>query len=311
MAPGLAGEDASPVKLTTLVAAVCAAATLLPAAAHAAAPAYYLSLGDSLAVGVQPDAAGKNQTTLNGYDQKLALSLSRAVPGLKHVSLGCGGATSASLIAGKQACDPAMSRRYKNTSAKSSQLAWAERFLKRNRAKVKLVTVTVGANDLLRCVNLAAGTLDAPCLQTALTKVAGNLSTIAKRLRKAGGANVTMVASTYYNPLLAGLLKSDPLSQTLAKTSIDIIENQVNAGIRKSFGAQGFKIAEVGEAFKINTPLDQTVTVPGLGAVPVAIATTCQTTYMCAPAPTGPNIHATNAGYALMAQAFAAAAGLA
>ena len=39
---------------------------------------------------------------------------------------------------------------------------------------------------------------------------------------------------------------------------------------------------------------------------PLNVARICQWTWMCAPAPVGPNIHANDAGYAVMAQAFEA-----
>ncbi|HUH80894.1 MAG TPA: hypothetical protein VLZ06_06165 [Solirubrobacteraceae bacterium] len=38
--------------------------------------------------------------------------------------------------------------------------------------------------------------------------------------------------------------------------------------------------------------------------VPVAVAEVCRLTWMCAPAPVGPNIHANPTGYHVIAQAF-------
>ena len=43
--------------------------------------------------------------------------------------------------------------------------------------------------------------------------------------------------------------------------------------------------------------------------MPVAVAEVCRLTWMCAAPPVGPNIHANQAGYAVIAQAFASAFG--
>jgi hypothetical protein len=60
----------------------------------------------------------------------------------------------------------------------------------------------------------------------------------------------------------------------------------------------------VARAFLTSKPLTDTTLVQGQ-QVPVAVATTCQLTWMCASSPQGPNIHANPAGYSLMAMAFA------
>ncbi len=45
-------------------------------------------------------------------------------------------------------------------------------------------------------------------------------------------------------------------------------------------------------------------TLPGAGTVPLNVARICQWTWMCAPPPVGPNIHANAAGYQVIAAAF-------
>ena len=47
---------------------------------------------------------------------------------------------------------------------------------------------------------------------------------------------------------------------------------------------------------------------PG-GKAPLDVVRICQWTWMCAPAPVGPNIHANAKGYAVMAKAFRKALG--
>jgi hypothetical protein len=52
-----------------------------------------------------------------------------------------------------------------------------------------------------------------------------------------------------------------------------------------------------------------TATLPGVGTVPLNVARICTWTWMCAPSPVGPNIHANATGYQVIAAAFARAIG--
>ncbi|MGH3399034.1 MAG: SGNH/GDSL hydrolase family protein, partial [Streptosporangiaceae bacterium] len=68
--------------------------------APAPAPAYYLSLGDSLAQGVQPNAKGVSVETKQGYADQLYTALKMGNPTLKLEKLGCPGETTTSMIKG-------------------------------------------------------------------------------------------------------------------------------------------------------------------------------------------------------------------
>ena len=54
---------------------------------------YYLALGDSLAVGIQPDASGLYKPTAQGYADDLHALYRARLPGLQLVKLGCSGET--------------------------------------------------------------------------------------------------------------------------------------------------------------------------------------------------------------------------
>src|SRR5262249_9012968 len=62
---------------------------------------YYLSLGDSLAQGMQPDAGGLTRDTAQGYADQLYSLERRRIPGLTLVKRGCGGETSSSFLSGR------------------------------------------------------------------------------------------------------------------------------------------------------------------------------------------------------------------
>jgi hypothetical protein len=71
------------------------------ALAHATArPNYYLALGDSLAIGVQPSASGEDVPTNQGYADDLLALFRRREPRLGLAKLGCSGETTATMIHG-------------------------------------------------------------------------------------------------------------------------------------------------------------------------------------------------------------------
>jgi lysophospholipase L1-like esterase len=266
---------------------------LVPSAAQAAkAKKVSVALGDSLSVGVQPKAGGGNKNTSQGYASQLA-----TLAGTKLVNFGCGGATSESIYTGKKACSPTLKTPYKNKTANTSQLAAAEKYLKANRDKVAFVTIDIGANDVASCAQ--GGKLDVPCVGAGLARLKKNNPVIAKRLRKAAGKNVTLVAMTFYNPFLQSYFTNPSLAEATGK----IAKEQFNAELIKAYKKQGFKIADVATAFGTYTPFSKTTTYGGRAGVPVAVANICKYTWMCSPT-LGPDIHANKSGYSLIAKTF-------
>ena len=126
------------------VAATAAMAGGAPAlAAHRAAASttstYYLSLGDSLAQGVQPNSSGVSVETNQGYPNQLFAALRTANPSLKLVKLGCPGETTGTMINGGICTYPT-----------GSQLSQAAAFLASHRGRVQLVTSTSGPTTSTR-----------------------------------------------------------------------------------------------------------------------------------------------------------------
>jgi lysophospholipase L1-like esterase len=272
-------------------------------AAEAKAPTrFYVALGDSLSVGVQPSAPGPNVNTKQGYANQLA----KLVGGVKLVNYGCGFATTKSFIFGKRPCQPKRNPGYKNTSAKTSQLATAERFIKKNRSKIAFVTIDIGANDIQTCAK--GGNIDIKCINQGIADIKKYAPTIAKGLRKAGGKKLAMAVTPLYDPFLQSWFNGS-IGQAIAKASVDLAKKQVNPAIVNPFKAQKFKVAKTDTAFNTYTPFSKTTSFRGRNDVPVAVATICKLTHMCDPAPKGPNIHANKAGYAVMAKEFRRALG--
>ena len=286
---------------TIAVAAVAATAAMaggVPAlgATHGAAAAttgsFYLSLGDSLAQGVQPNAQGFSVETNEGYPDQLFTALKLGNPALKLVKLGCPGETTATMMNGSICSYPA-----------GSQLAQAAAFLASHRGHVQLVTIDIGANDLNPCLRLTSIPAIEKCLAGVFPKIQKNLTNIMNTLTTASGSGVPpIIGMTYYDPELASWLKGTPADKTLAKDSILLAQvfGNLLSGVYTSFGA---KVADVFKAFH-TTQFAARVTLPAFGKVPKAVAYICSYTWMCAAPPVGPNIHANRLGYAIIANTF-------
>ncbi|MYS90508.1 MULTISPECIES: SGNH/GDSL hydrolase family protein [Streptomyces] len=247
---------------------------------------YYISLGDSLASGYQPDV---DKDTDVAYTDQLYAQLKQRTPGLKHIRLGCTAETTESLLKGGK-CD------YPNAK---SQLDAALQAMAQHHGKVAYVTLSVGANDiLLNCVS-PAGTLDGACLNSARQSMAKNLAQITGALRKAGTDDTQFVGSTYHNPFLGAWLQG-AAGQQAAKESAPLVK-AANTGITQVYKSTGFKVADVAGAFSSDDFTTQ-VNVPGAGEVPANVAKICQLTWACTKKDPHPNAE----GHKVIAGAFAA-----
>lgn len=260
----------------------------------------YVSLGDSLSVGVQPNKAGKSINTRQGFPTYLA-----KLSGTKVKALGCGGATTKSIQDGSKACSPKKRTVYRNKSARSSQLTYATRYLRRHRGRIRFVTIDIGANDVLPCA--PGGSIDYTCLNKALAQIKKNSGKIARKMRKAGGRRMRMAVMTLYDPFLSQYFKGSG-GQTLAKISVGLAKTQVNDVIAKAFRKYKFRVADVAKSFDTYVPFEKTTTLAGHGKVPVAVASLCKLTWNCAAAPRT-NIHPRKRGYAKAARVFQKALG--
>ena len=279
--------------LAVIALAGCAGTTR-PAAREASvvrSPRYYVSLGDSLAVGVQPTASGESLPTNAGYPDLIYAALQARQPGWHLVKLGCSGETSRTMIQGG-IC------RYRA----GSQLMAAEHFLRAHRGHIGLVTIDIGANDPNDCVlgSLAFPTL-LHCMDTSVNHTKADLRTIMSGLRSAAGPSAPIIAMSYYVPELAGWLRGQSGQEVAV-----LIErlaagyNTLLAGIYHHFGA---RVANVFGAFR-TADFAGHVHVTGYGTLPENVATICRWTWACARGPRGPNEHANDAGYRVIAQTF-------
>jgi lysophospholipase L1-like esterase len=252
---------------------------------------YYLALGDSLSRGVQPDAAGASVETRYGYPDQVYAALRPSHPTLRLVKLGCPGETTSTMINGG-IC------RYQG----GSQLAAAVAFLHAHRGRVLLLTIDIGANDPEHCGSQPSLSQLASCAVTGVPGAVTNLTTIMNSL-KAAAPGVRMVGMNYYLPALAEWRNGLPgqvvawAAERLAATYnqlLDHVYTQSGARVADVFGA--FETADFSRS--------------GTSSVPRNVALLCQWTWQCAAPPRGPNQHANQVGYQVIARTFLQAAGL-
>jgi len=253
---------------------------------------HYLSLGTSLAAGIQPDASGANRLTDEGYADQLHDIVAPEFRKLKLTKLGCPGETTSTMMNGGL-CD----------YEEGSQLAQAVEFLSAHKNKVAIVTIDMGVNDVLaaNCIDVPTSKVDVVCLLNAFNTLSNNLVAIMATLRQAAHPDTEFVAMNYYNTFLAFWL-TGPAGQALAYESAllaDILNYDVLGTVYAAFDVP---VADVATAY--GSAIFSPNTAAGL---PQNVLNICVYTWMCAPAPVGPNIHANRYGYGVIAATIAAA----
>ena len=241
---------------------------------------YYLALGDSLAFGYQQAkfnaeaAAGSVDAATfdTGYVDDFAAKLRAVKHPTRTVNFGCPGETTASYFS---ACawNAALGLPLHNAYS-GSQEAAALAFIGAHRNQVSPITLDLGANDTTPCLLSP----DPACVPNALARVGANLDRALGELRGAA-PNAEIIVMAYYDPFAA------VAPQSLA------ITGGLNQAIRTAAAAHGVRVAD---AF---TPVNLAQPQP---------ATLCALTLFCTALH---DIHASDAGYAVIAEQFWAVSG--
>jgi hypothetical protein len=225
-----------------------------------AVPPRYLSLRDSLAVSIQPDARGHDRGTSDGFSERVWRARAVRSPTLALVKLGRGGETAASMI--------------KSPRPGPSQLELAEQQL--HAGSVPLVTIDIGANEVERCQ--AGSGFDRTCVQRGLASLRQSLPQIINRLRAAGGRGLKITGVNYYNSFL-GRWVTGAAGRRLALASVPA-ERAINATLAQIYARAHVPVADVESSFQTRA-LGSYVNTRTFGRVPLAVANTCQWTWAC------------------------------
>jgi lysophospholipase L1-like esterase len=251
--------------------------------ARAAQPPYYLALGDSLSIGIQPKANGDYAPTTQGYVDDLYAFYRTRISGLRLKKLGCNGETTSSFISGLESgC----------TYPEGNQLAQAVAFIKAHR--VALITLDIGGDNLLHCLSLTSP-IDPACVTsasiTAATDLAGILSTL-QAAAQTTGQNVLIVGANYYDPFVATWILG-PQGQALAAASL-LATATFNQALETTYQLLQVPFADVAAVFRTDS-------------FPANVAIALAWTWMSAQPPRGPDVHPNALGYLAIASAFSKA----
>lgn len=247
----------------------------------------YVSIGDSYAAGYQPDK-GNNRA---GFAYQVADRLAAQGAPLQLVNFACSGATTASILerAGCDSLGPGAPAYPDQT-----QVGAVQRFLAEHPGQVKLITVSIGGNDVTACATQAD---PVGCVSQAVTALKANLATLLADLRQAAGPATRIIGITYPDVVLGGYLSGDPAQQQLAMLSIDAFKLVINPALQQAYEAAGATFIDVTEATGAYGSFAETTTLAPYGAIPAPVAKVCQLTYICSKR----DIHPTDEGYSLIA----------
>ena len=288
----------------TTVLALAVGAIAVPGASQAASRAnraatYYLSLGDSYSVGFQPTAISPTDPTggTSGYTAYVAHQ--------EHLTLenfGCGGATTSSIV-GRTGCDdpaaidPVL---YPTTTQEQAALV----FIAAHPGQVRLITVSIGGNDITGCTQPDPAAA-AACLTAADSRITTNLTGLVSSLNAAltsAGDAAKIVGLTYPDVILGAWV--DPggaAAQALATESVQAFDLLINPTLKSVYtsGVPNGLFVDVTDApyrhatSGADTPLSSTQKTRKFGVIPDAVHEVCQLTFFCSLQ----NIHANTRGY--------------
>jgi lysophospholipase L1-like esterase len=254
---------------------------------------YFISLGDSYAVGYQSDVG---HTTLNGPANQLVKLAAKRGYRFKLVNFGCGGATTTSMLTQLDCPTPARMPGAAGYPGKT-QVQAAVAFIKRHPGKVGLVTISIGGNDVDGCL---ANADPLGCVAANMPKATANLTKIVKQLRTAGGKSVQIIGSTYPDVALGAWVLPNTFGDnrfTLATESVTSFRRLINPGLKRAYSSVGAKFVDVTAATGAYGPF-VTTNDPPYGVIPVPVATVCRLTFFC----TRVDIHMTTPGYGVIAR---------
>jgi lysophospholipase L1-like esterase len=260
-------------------------------------PAYYVSLGDSYSIGYQPTSTNPGGGT-PGYTAYVAKKEK-----LTLENFGCGGATTSSIINRIGCPDPAFANAVPYPTTTQEQAALD--FIAANPGEVKLVTVSIGGNDVTACGSGATTSQILTCVETADSAITTNVTGLVSSLDgalTANGDTAPVIGLTYPDVILGDwVFPAGATNQSLAGLSTAAFDGLINPALQAAYGGAAnfvnvtqapYKEATAGD----DTPLTDTIKVRAFkadGPLPAAVDEVCQLTYFC----TLGNIHANDKGY--------------
>lgn len=251
---------------------------------------FYLAVGASESVGVQPNVdAPSGSPTSDGYANRFVELAHQDGIDLSLAQVGCPGETTVTAISGIDHCYNGL----------SSQLAAAEDFLSAHHDDFGIVTIDLGFNDVRSCIHTTKVSL--PCTATKIQQIKNNVASIISSLQSVAGPNVVFLGLNHENPFIGTQLSNYHLRTAYFLSSSAVI-SQLNTALASVYGSFKVHLVDIAGALQPNSTAE--LTRKNVRTyVASARESICDYTWMCAAAPYGPNLHPNDTGYAVMANA--------
>ena len=249
---------------------------------------FYLDIGGSASLGFQPDGVAHHNghRTNEGYANDVKDLEAQNVTLTLH-QVGCPGETVQSMLG-----------LLKNTCyhLPVTQLMLSVQVLTADSDEPGLVTIDLGFNNIRPCI--LPTKVEQSCVNQAVALVRQYLPRTLKALEGAAGPNVHFVGLEYADPFLGYYLKG-PTGPALATETLTAM-NLMNVTLNQVYTAANIAVANVPGAYKSDNKSPRALA--KVGTIPQNVDTACLWTWMCTPPPFGPDDHANNAGYMIIAR---------
>lgn len=261
---------------------------------------YYVSIGDSYAAGYRPGGAS-GTTNGDGYAYQVLDGLNRH----GHWELknfGCVGQTARGMQFDNGCAEGALAAggvAYPDTT----QEAAADQFIGAHRNEIGLITVAMGANDIIKCLDIEDAGAAQGCAEIAVADIRTSLSAFLTETRKLVGDKVPIVGVSYINVFRAGGMTGQPDGDRKAARSQVLFDNYLIPALRDTYAQFGARFVDTTELAGGQLPDTQKSLLPEHGTVSTGVARVCTLTYYCSDNDPHPN----RAGHALIARAIQAA----
>ncbi len=257
---------------------------------------YYVSVGDSYAAGYRADGTSGIDAG-DGYAYRLTEFLNRS--GRSELrNFGCVGQTAHGMQHDNGCAADASTSGGVDYSG-TSQLRAAAEFMAEHRGQIRLVTIAMGANDILRCLDHSDDDAIQQCAEQTSVEIREILGGFLAATRELLGHEVPIVGISYFNVFHAAGLAGAIDAGRRGTLSQMLFDNYLNPSLQDIYSRAGAHFVDVSMLAGADLPDSRMSPLPGHGTVSAATARICVLTYYCSDHDPHPN----RAGHALIAKA--------
>lgn len=257
---------------------------------------YYVSVGDSYPAGYRPTGPGSGSTSRDGFVYQVEHALARERTGWTVANFACSGETAYAMTFERGCHADALAPggiSYPDTP----QSVAATDFIGAHRLRIGLVTIVMGGNDVIHCLDEHDAASAQRCAEFEVPRVVLTVDSLLSRIRAMVGPDVPVIGASYINVFLADQLKDDPIAQRRAEFSVALFENYLNPALSRTYSKYGASFVDTTALAGADLPATDKSVLPGHGTVMASIGRVCALSYYCSDGDPHPN----REGHALIA----------